>query len=133
MRPPIKIQRTYVIVLASIVLGVIASLMIFQEYLGSGVSAFTSSREDLQLTAHFRDGRLIVTIANLGSNEVEVQIIFLEGRNYVDFDTLPDAVVKPGEVKEIKTDIMQPEKGTYNVRVKLSNGKTVSCKVIAGD
>jgi len=133
MHPPIKIQRTHVIILASIVLGIIASLMIFHGYVGRGVSVFVGPREDLQLTAHFRNGRLIVTIANLGSNEVEVQMIFLEGRNHIDFDAPLDAVVKPGEIKEIKTDMMQPEKGTYNVRVKLSNGKTVSCKVIAGD
>lgn len=87
-------------------------------------------QESIQATAYFRNGKLVVTIANPGSREVEVQMIFLEGRGYMDFDMFINAVVAPGEKTEIETDIVKPEQsGMYTVRIRLSNGQTIDCKV----
>mgnify|MGYP000023413931 CR=1 FL=1 len=125
-----QLHVKYVVAVVSVVLGILISLVILQSQTGSVLGGFEDTQEVIQATAYFRNGKLIVTITNLGSREVEVQMIFLEGRNYMDFDMFINAVIAPGERTEIETDIMQPESpGRYTVRIKLSNGQTVDCSV----
>lgn len=121
----------YIVALASMLLGALVSLFIIQEYVSKGIGIYGNPQEEFQLKAEFRNGRLVVSITNLGSSEVEVQMVFLEGRNYIDFEAPINVLVKPGDTAEIRTEIMQPNGGTYTVRVKLSNGRTLDCKVTA--
>jgi len=114
----------------SVVLGVLISLAILQLQTGDVLGDYEDSQEVIQATAYFRNGKLVVVIANLGSEEVGVQMIFLEGRNYMDFDMFVNAAIAPGERTEIETDIMMPESsGRYTVRIRLTNGQTVDCTV----
>jgi len=114
----------------SVVLGVLISLAILQSQTEDVLGGGKGVQESIQATAYFRNGKLVVTIANLGSRGVEVQMIFLEDKDYMDFDMFINAAIAPGEKTEIETDIMKPERsGTYTVRIRLSNGQTIDCKV----
>ncbi|MBS7640640.1 MAG: hypothetical protein QXJ19_03255 [Candidatus Bathyarchaeia archaeon] len=121
----------YIVALASMLLGVLVGLLIIQDYAGRGIGLCGNHQEEFQLKAEFRNGRLVVSITNLGSSEVEVQMVFLEGRDYIDFEAPINVPVKPGDTVEIRTEIMQPDGGTCTVRVKLSNGRTLDCKIAA--
>lgn len=129
MRNLSRIQAAHMILLASAVLGVSLGFMVAQTYSGEWMELFKRSREDLQVTAFFRNERLVVYITNLGSSRIEVQLIFLEGENYVDFEALTNVTVNPGETTEIQTNIMRPVRGTYTLRIKLSDGRTISYKI----
>lgn len=125
-----KIQVTSVILLFSTILGVTIGFLILQEETSKWtIYPHKASQENLQLTARFRNNKLVVFITNLGGSEVEIQIIFLEGNNYMDFDIPVNLAVKSGETAEIQTNIIQPDPGTYTVKVRLSNGQTISCKI----
>lgn len=126
-----KIQAyiLYGITLSSLILGALIGLLILQEHLSEGAIFNKNSQESLQLNAYFKNDRLVVSITNLGNSEVEIQIVFLEGQNYIDFDAPINLMVKSGETAEIQTDIMKPKPGTYTVKVRLSNGQTINCKI----
>lgn len=124
----IRIPTPYIMMLASIVLGSLIGSLILRGYMGKGEVFHKNPQESFQVTAYFKDDKLIVSITNLGAYEVEVQMIFIEGQNYIDFDT-PLLVVKPNETIEVKTDIMKPNPGIYTVKVRLSNGQTINHKV----
>lgn len=126
----IRITITYVITLISIVLGVLMGFLILEEHMVGETGFHKNPQESLRLTAYFKNDKPVVSITNLGSGEVEVQMIFLEGQNYMDFDTPVDLTVKPNETVETKTDIVKPKPGTYTVKVRLSNGQTISCKIM---
>jgi len=80
--------------------------------------------------ATFRDEKLVVYIRNLTDEEVEVSTVYLVGHNVIDYEMFVNKAIKPGEGLEIETNIKQPtEKGTYKVRISLSNGSTVECDV----
>lgn len=125
----IGMQKPYIIMLASIVLGSLIGFLILQEHIGEGEVFHKIPQGNLQLAAYFKDDKLMVSITNLGVYEIEVQMIFIEGQNYIDFDTPLNLVVKPNETIEIKTDIMKPNPGTYTVKVRLSNGQTINHKI----
>ncbi|RLF17767.1 MAG: hypothetical protein DRZ82_09475 [Thermoprotei archaeon] len=126
-----SLHTDFVVSLISAVLGVLICLVILQLYGGSVPSNHEVTQETIQVSAYFRNGKLVVSITNLGRKEVEVQMVFLEGKGYMDFDLLVDVPIAPGETREIETDIMQPESsGRYTVRVRLSNGQTVDTYVI---
>ena len=125
-----QLHVNYVVGVVSVVLGVLISLAILQLQTGGVLGGGEGVQEVIQATAYFRNGKLVVTIANPGSREVEVQMIFLEGRDYMDFDMFINAAVAPGEKTEVETDIVKPESsGKYTVRIRLSNGQTIDCSV----
>ena len=125
-----QIHVNYVVGVTSVVLGVLISLVILQTQLGSELGSGKDVQESIKATAYFKNEKLVVSITNLGSREVEVQMIFLEGRDYMDFDMFINEAIAPGEKTEIETDIMKPERsGIYTVRIRLSNGQTIDCRV----
>ncbi len=125
-----RLHANYVVAAVSVILGILISLAILQLQTEDVLDGNGDVQEAIQATAYFRNGKLVVAITNLGSKEVGVQMIFLEGKNYMDFDMFINVVVAPGETTEIETDIMKPEtSGKYTVRIRLSNGQTVDCTI----
>lgn len=127
-----KLQKAHLMALVSVVLGALIGFTIMWGCAG-GIGLNESSKEGFLLTAFFLNERLVISISSMSNSEVAVEIIFLEGMNYVDFEMPTNVLIKPGEKIELQTNIMQPtEKGIYVVKVKLSNGRILSCRVAVG-
>lgn len=123
-----RTKAAYIVALISTVLGILIGLLIIHWYTGGEIGPH--KKMDFQLNASFQDGFLIVSITNLRGDEVIVEMIFLEGKDHIDFDMPNNVTIKPGETVSVRTSIMQPaSRGLYIVRVKLSNGRMIHCKI----
>jgi hypothetical protein len=126
-----KPRTIYIVGLTSLILGILICLALLQTKPSSTSSVGRDVGEDIQITAYFRNDELVIIITNSGSTEIEVQMVLLEGKNYVDFDALINTVVNPGEKKEIKTNIIKPRNpGTYTVKIRLSNGRVINYNIV---
>ena len=129
MRKTRKIPSPFILIAVS---SIIAGSLLFFFIIGQAPAVNFGGDSSVQFLANatFRDERLVIHIRNLTGDEVEVSTVYLVGQNFMDYEMLVNEVIKPEEELEIETNISQPEqKGTYTVRISLSNGLTVECEV----
>jgi len=119
-----------IITVSSIVVGFLLFLFIIARAPSTVNPDERMSSARILANATFRDEELVIHIRNLTDEEVEVSTVYLVSQNVIDYEMLVNKVIKPGEELEIETSIKQPtEKGTYKVRISLSNESTIECEV----